>query len=150
MMYTIKSLKNNYLRKLPGGFEFDRIDRLRKVYRNLVKDKTVQQANMLNVGLDDFLNAKEQGRWWIVGSAWQKQNVQDNGKKKKNQGEELFNEKIRKLAKQQHMNTEIRRLIFGTLLTSEVNRQSSLQQRKYDSSMIVHFTNIRYTSFRKE
>ncbi|CAF4306226.1 unnamed protein product, partial [Adineta steineri] len=106
--------------KLPGGFEPERIDRLRKIYKNLVKDKTVQQANMLNVGLQDFLNAKEQGRWWIVGSAWQKQTVQDNKKTNKSQKvEQLFDEKIRKLAKKQHMNTDIRRLIFGTLLTSE-------------------------------
>ena len=37
---------------------------------------------MLNVGLQDFLNVKEQGRWWIVGSAWQKQTSQNNNTKK--------------------------------------------------------------------
>ncbi|CAF1396808.1 unnamed protein product [Adineta ricciae] len=145
MMDTIKSLKNNDVRKLPGGFEPDRIDRLRKVYRNLVKDKTVQQANMLNVGLEDFLNAKEQGRWWIVGSAWQKQNIPDNEKRKKNKGEELFNEKIRKLAKQQHMNTDIRRFIFGTLLTSEdcddaVEKLHKLNLNKVQEREIIHVT----------
>ncbi len=119
MMDTIKSLKNNDVRKLPGGFEPERIDRLRKLYRNLVKDKTVQQANMLNVGLNDYLNVNEQGRWWIVGSAWQKQSLTTN-KNKTTKVEQQFNEKINKLAKKQHMNTDVRRLIFGTLLTSEV------------------------------
>ncbi len=118
MMDTIKSLKNNDVRKLPGGFEPERIDRLRKIYKNLVKDKTVQQANMLNVSLQDFLNVKEQGRWWIVGSAWQKQTSEGNNNTPKI--EQQFNQKINKLAKQQHMNTDVRRLIFGTLLTSEV------------------------------
>ncbi|CAF1269039.1 unnamed protein product [Adineta steineri] len=146
MMDTIKSLKNNDVRKLPGGFEPERIDRLRKIYKNLVKDKTVQQANMLNVGLQDFLNAKEQGRWWIVGSAWQKQTVQDNKKTNKNQKvEQLFDEKIRKLAKKQHMNTDIRRLIFGTLLTSEdcddaVEKLHKLNLNKVQEREIIHVT----------
>lgn len=26
--------------------------------------------NQLNVGLKDFLQAEEAGRWWLVGSAW--------------------------------------------------------------------------------
>ncbi len=121
MLDTIKSLKNNDVRKLPGGFQPERIDRLRKIYRNLVKDKTVQQVNMLNVGLQDFLNVKEQGRWWIVGSAWKKQAFQDNKNKNNTQKiEQQFNQQINKLAKKQHMNTDVRRLIFGTLLTSEV------------------------------
>jgi nucleolar MIF4G domain-containing protein 1 len=119
-MDTIKSLKNNDVRKLPGGFQTERIDRLRNIYRNLVKDKIVQQANMLNVGLQDFLNVKEQGRWWIVGSAWKKQTFQDNQNNNTQKIEQQFNQKINKLAKQQHINTDIRRLIFGTLLTSEV------------------------------
>ena len=119
-MDTIKSLKNNDVRKLPGGFEPERIDRLRKIYRNLVKDKTVQQANMLNVALEDYLNVKEQGRWWIVGSAWQKQSLQDKQQTKPQNIEHPFSQKLTKLAKQQHMNTAVRKLIFGTLLTSEV------------------------------
>ena len=118
MMDTIKSLKNNDVRKLPGGFEPERIDRLRKLYRNLIKDKSAQETNMLNVGLDDYLNVNEQGRWWIVGSAWQKQSIQNKNKTTK--VEQQFDEKINKLAKKQHMNTDVRRSIFGTLLTSEV------------------------------
>ncbi|CAF3781611.1 unnamed protein product [Rotaria sordida] len=148
MIDTIKSLKNNDVRKLPGGFESERIDRLRKIYRNLVKDKTVQHTNMLNVGLQDFLNVKEQGRWWIIGSAWQKQNSQDNKNKNNNNNQKIeqqFNEKIRKLAKQQHMNTDIRRLIFGTLLTSEdcddaVEKLHKLNLSKVQEREIIHVT----------
>jgi nucleolar MIF4G domain-containing protein 1 len=73
---------------------------------------------MLNVGLQDFLNAEEEGRWWIVGSAWQKPVYQDEKNDQKN--DQQFNDTIIKLAKQQHMNTDVRRLIFGSLLTSEV------------------------------
>ncbi|CAF4559856.1 unnamed protein product [Rotaria socialis] len=145
MMDTIKSLKNNDVRKLPGGFEPERIDRLRKIYRNLVKDKTVQHANMLNVGLQDFLNVKEQGRWWIVGSAWQKQTSQDNKNNHNQQVEQRFNEKITKLAKHQHMNTDVRRLVFGTLLTSEdcddaVEKLHKLNLSKVQEREIIHVT----------
>lgn len=120
MMDTIKSLKNNDVRKLPGGFEFERIDRLKKIYRNLVKDKTSQHVNILNVGLKDFLNVNQRGRWWIVGSAWQKETPHYNKDNLNQPTEQQFDERIKKLAKKQHMNTDIRRVIFGTLLTSEV------------------------------
>lgn len=118
MMETITSLKNNDIRKLPGAYEPERIDRLRKVYKSLVKDKNVQQANLLNVGLEDFRLAKERGRWWIVGSAWQK--PIEPKKSAPTLLEEQVDDKIRLLAKQQHMNTDIRRSIFATLLTSQV------------------------------
>ena len=123
MMDTITSLKNNDIRKLPGGFQPERIDRLRKLYRTLIKNKTVQQANMLNVGLKDFLNVSEQGRWWIVGSAWQKPTDEKKSNTSPQVVEPQFDQNILKLAKQQHMNTEIRRVIFGTLLTSEVKER---------------------------
>ncbi|CAF4576821.1 unnamed protein product [Rotaria sp. Silwood1] len=145
MMDTIKSLKNNDIRKLPGGYEPERIDRLRKIYRNLVKNKTVQHANILNVSLQDFLNVKEQGRWWIVGSAWQKQTSQYNQNNNIQKIELQFNEKIRKLAKKQHMNTDVRRLIFGTLLTSEdyddaVEKLHKLNLSKVQEREIIHVT----------
>lgn len=125
MMDTIKSLKNNDIRKLPGGYQPERIDRLRKIYRNLIEEKTLQQTNLLNVGLEDFLHVKERGRWWIVGSAWQKQTIQSNPI----QNSVQFNEKINRLAKQQHMNTDIRKLIFGTLLTSQVRSNFVLERK---------------------
>jgi len=123
MIMTIQSLKNNDIRKLPGEFDHERIERLRKIYKNLVKDKSAQLNNQINVGLQDFLNAKEQGRWWIVGSAWQQQQQRresTNGKSKENSSKQQFNQKILKLAKKQHMNTDLRKNIFAILLTSEV------------------------------
>ena len=117
---TIQSLKNNDIRKLPGAFEPERIDRLRKVYQRLIKDRNTKQANMLNVDLDDLLKAKEQGRWWIVGSAWSKQNSVEKKSPKNNPIQQKFDEKILKLAKEQHMNTDIRKIVFATLLTSQV------------------------------
>ena len=46
--------------------------------------------------------------------------------------EPQFNDTIRKLAKKQHMNTDVRRLIFGTLLTSEVCQHYSYLFSKID------------------
>lgn len=123
LIETITSLKNNDVRKLPGAFQPDRIDRLRNLYRTLIKNKFNEENHLLNVGLEDFLRAKDQGRWWIVGSAWQT-NSSSNQREKinsnRNSFDDQFNQRIRQLAKEQHINTEIRKMIFGTLLTSEV------------------------------
>jgi nucleolar MIF4G domain-containing protein 1 len=140
MVDTITSLKNNDVRKLPGAFEPERVDRLRKLSRTLLNDKGVQQANMLNVGLDDFLNVHEQGRWWVVGSAWQKQTTHNKGHDVSAPVfERQFDEKIQRLAKEQHMNTDVRRMIFATLLTSEVSRRRALRpgQRSFVRSRTV-------------
>lgn len=143
MMDTIKSLKNNDIRKLPGGYQPERIDRLRKIYRNLIEDKTHQQTNLLNVGLDDYLHVNERGRWWIVGSAWQKQILPSNSKEKPVQ----FNENIIRLAKQQHMNTDIRKLIFGTLLTSQVRSNFDLENNGSLSSLLQRIVMTRWKNF---
>jgi len=40
-----------------------------------------------------FLNVKEQGRWWIVGSAWQKQSSRDKTINNTQKIEQQFNQK---------------------------------------------------------
>ena len=56
------------------------------------------------------------GRWWVVGSAWKGRELTDVMQKP------VMEEKegIMEIARQQRMNTDIRRTIFCVVMTSEV------------------------------
>lgn len=60
------------------------------------------------------------GRWWIVGSAWSERETK-NASVTLDVPEVIDNGNILELARQQRMNTEIRRNIFCIVITSEVS-----------------------------
>lgn len=67
MLEIIHSIKNNNPSKVPN-YDPSHVEHLKKVMKGLIhKGKNI---NPLYVTLDDILNSKSQGRWWIVGSAW--------------------------------------------------------------------------------
>jgi nucleolar MIF4G domain-containing protein 1 len=139
MMESINAIKNNDIRRL-DAYDTQPIELLKKQTKLLVKQD--QSHNLLNVTYKDLINANELGRWWIVGSAW---NVKENNKENEDLGGEdkelfnralsssqegntsgskksdsLFSEKILKLAKEQHMNTDVRKAVFCIILSAEV------------------------------
>ncbi|OWK06460.1 hypothetical protein Celaphus_00012453, partial [Cervus elaphus hippelaphus] len=75
----------------------------------------------LRVSWDSVLNAERAGRWWIVGSAWSGTPMVDGGPQKDLQSPRAgtVSSKILELARKQRMNTDIRRNIFCTVMTSE-------------------------------
>lgn len=140
MIESINAIKNNDVRRLSDAFDQDAVEHVRKHVRTMVKDA---DQTLLNITYNDLINSDELGRWWIVGSAWNlketnsgKTNAEvgDNqggnqsieNKRKENSsrtgtvlGGEQFSEKILKLARQQHMNTDVRRAIFCILVSAE-------------------------------
>lgn len=88
----------------------------------------------LRVSLNDLLSADSRGKWWLVGAGWSgnplaeleasktntvtaKQSADKGHKGKGKEKEEVLLE----LARQQGMNTDVRRGIFVILMTSEVS-----------------------------
>ena len=71
--------------------------------------------------LADILLSETKGKWWLVGAAWSGDPLVDHTEKvSKPTPENMENEKLLKLARDQGMNTDIRRSIFIVLMTSEV------------------------------
>ena len=73
-----------------------------------------------------MLTTQEKGKWWIVGSAYSRFNPEggvggEGGGGGVKEAVEGAGEGLMKLAKAQGMNTDIRRAVFCTLLSSEVN-----------------------------
>ena len=128
MLESLTAIKNNDIRRL-DAFDQQPIEAIKKQAKILFKEEK-DHVSQLNISFKDLINANELGRWWIVGSAWSlKENENNEGNLTKNQMEEVnstqasggFSEKILKIAKQQHMNTDIRRAIFCIIISAEVS-----------------------------
>ena len=126
MIESLTAIKNNDIRRL-DAFDQQPIEAIKKQAKVLFKEEK-DHASQLNISFKDLINANERGRWWIVGSAWNlKENETDtftteqvrsvNSSLGNGEG---FSEKLLKLAKKQHMNTDIRRTIFCIILSAEV------------------------------
>ena len=143
MIESINAIKNNDVRRLGSESaslsDQDTIEHIRKQMRVMLKDGSASGGDqtLLNVTYSDLIKSDELGRWWIVGSAWNlKENERNggggdddkkattktdrNGVASNGVGGEMFSEKILKLAREQHMNTDIRRSIFCILVSAEV------------------------------
>ncbi|XP_036212046.1 nucleolar MIF4G domain-containing protein 1 isoform X5 [Myotis myotis] len=119
MLETMLALKNNDMRKIPG-YDPEPVEKLRKLQRALVRGAGSGTESQLRVSWDSILNAEQTGRWWIVGSAWSGAPMissQQKAPQKPLAG--TVSAKMLELARKQRMNTDVRRNIFCTIMTSE-------------------------------
>ncbi|XP_075406294.1 nucleolar MIF4G domain-containing protein 1 isoform X2 [Tenrec ecaudatus] len=120
MLETMLALKNNDMRKIPG-YDPEPVEKLRKLQRALVRNIGSSTETRLRISWESVLNAEQVGRWWIIGSSWSGAPMID-GTESKSQQKPLMgtvSSKILDLARKQRMNTDIRRNIFCTIMTSE-------------------------------
>ncbi|XP_022369701.1 nucleolar MIF4G domain-containing protein 1 isoform X1 [Enhydra lutris kenyoni] len=120
MLETMLALKNNDVRKIPG-YDPEPVEKLRKLQRALVRSAGSGAETQLRISWDGILNAEQTGRWWIVGSAWTGAPMIDNSQQKVTEKPPsgTVSGKILELARKQRMNTDVRRNIFCTVMTSE-------------------------------
>ncbi|XP_069933319.1 nucleolar MIF4G domain-containing protein 1 isoform X4 [Oryctolagus cuniculus] len=120
MLETMLALKNNDMRKIPG-YDPEPVEKLRKLQRALVRSAGSGTETQLRISWDSVLNAEQTGRWWIVGSAWSGAPMINSSRHSQPQKElpGTISSKILELARKQRMNTDIRRNIFCTIMTSE-------------------------------
>ena len=81
-------------------------------------------VGQLKITYKELLEAKDKGKWWVVGSAWQGSQgpaaKPDAGPQSRSAGMPTFSDKLLALARKQRMNTETRRAIFCTIMSAEV------------------------------
>ncbi|XP_053409524.1 nucleolar MIF4G domain-containing protein 1 [Nycticebus coucang] len=120
LLETMLALKNNDMRKIPG-YDPEPVERLRRLQRTLVRNSGSGSETQLRVSWDSILNAEQTGRWWIVGSAWSGAPMIDSSHHAHlpRQLPGMVSSKILELARKQRMNTDVRRNIFCTIMTSE-------------------------------
>ncbi|CAG8457939.1 2656_t:CDS:10 [Scutellospora calospora] len=137
MIETIMNLKNNRLKQQDVATHRECILKMKKFLVNLGKKIHVQATEAIRVNLDDirsiaikgmlnglfFLSNHNfntfhfKGKWWIVGSA-NMTDSQSTSTTRNTENNSVF-EAFLNLAKQQKMNTDVRRSIFIVLMSSE-------------------------------
>lgn len=133
MIETITDLKNNGLKRGTGtsAVVSEHLTRMKKTLGQL-KSRKLKATEPLRIGLKDIKNADRTGKWWLVGSSWAgKSGDKDTGKSgaPENNGgsddesitlDDGWDEgpDLLVLAKEQGMNTEVRRSIFVSVLSA--------------------------------
>lgn len=115
---TIALLKNNKL-KTSNEASHQMSIRLKKFLATVNNNKF---NDPIQVSLDDIHNIETRGKWWLVGSAWK---GHDNKLEEINFNEDAMNDILdnsepnwMELARQQRMNTDIRRAIFVSIMSA--------------------------------
>ncbi|KAK9480362.1 armadillo-type protein [Lipomyces japonicus] len=119
LIETVTSWKNNRL-KVNSSITAESINRLKKYLGNLPKS-----TEPLRVTLQDIRQVENKGKWWLVGAAWSGGDIGRDHKQADVDAvavKDLIDTAAPDwlaLAKQQRMNTDIRRAVFIAIMGSE-------------------------------
>lgn len=129
LMDTMSDLKNNRLK--PSILATDHHP-LKKNLLNILKSSSSQEP--LQVSLDDIKNIHSKGKWWLVGASW-RGNMENAFEVSIDNGDDTSKSKKAKIlieddllddipdwnviARQQRMNTDIRRAIFISIMSAQ-------------------------------
>jgi len=118
MLETLDELKDSK-RKLVASLPIE-LESIRKSLKTLMTLKSLSKIEPLRISLEDIRNIGTKGKWWLVGSSWHPENNKISESKLEIIAEKSKEvEKIDDLARSLRMNTELRRTIFSTLITSD-------------------------------
>lgn len=130
MLETIANVKNNKIKNgqtAGGQGDKEMVSKMKKFLNGLSKKRAVRSTEALRVSLDDIHNVETKGKWWLVGSSWKDNLVGTKSKYASSKvpedlkKDQSLQETLLKLARKQGMNTDIRRTIFVTIMSSEVS-----------------------------
>ena len=139
---TIEHLKNNRIRTsiVASSLRSERVIAMKKILGSMNKG-SIKVSEPLRVGLEDIRNSHRKGRWWLVGASYrgEEENAPSNNSKMLEPQDTEENEdtedphmpmKLLELAREQRMNTDIRRSIFVTILSSRDYKDAHVQLLK--------------------
>ena len=118
MVETIINLKNNRAKAATSTsvVSSEAIVRMKKFLGRMGEKNLRGGGEPLRVSLGDIRNVKEKGKWWLVGASWKN----DDLPLRPNETTQTDEDELLSLAREQRMNTDIRRAIFVALMGSEV------------------------------
>ncbi|CAG4982193.1 unnamed protein product [Colias eurytheme] len=136
LVEVLLAVKNNNLTKIPN-YDPTYVEHLKKMAKAVVRKGNY--VTPLNIRLEDLLRAHERGKWWVVGSAWEgERNIEEPAKRVP-----AHDEKLLQLAREQRMNTDVRRSIFCVIMSAEdymdaFEKLQHLGLRGHQQREIVH------------
>lgn len=131
MIDTITDLKNNKLKAGAGASAIisEHTTRMKKLLGQL-KSRKLNSTEPMRMGLKDIQDADKKGKWWLVGASWAGRTAGENStaktalEKDDNDDESLVLDEVEdgpdlgELAREQGMNTEVRRSIFISIMSA--------------------------------
>ncbi|XP_043229097.1 nucleolar MIF4G domain-containing protein 1-like [Amphibalanus amphitrite] len=128
LLDIVMALRNNNMAKIPN---YDPVlgQELNKLLKTLVNPS--QTLTELSISLEDLLKAEERGKWWVVGSAWsgtlkERQTADADPATGGGRGAQppappaqQYSAQLLELARQQRMNTDLRRNVFCVIMSAE-------------------------------
>ena len=146
MMETINNLKNNRMKAgaAASAMTAEHTTRMRKTLGSLNTRSNLKATEPLRITLADIRDSEKKGKWWLVGASYHdpaklaangagtksssafKQDDVDAGYESETPGHVNFH----KLARQQGMNTDIRRAIFISILSASDYKDAHMRLLK--------------------
>lgn len=133
MIDTITDLKNNKMKAGAGASAVvaEHITRMKKLLGQL-KSKKVKSTEPMRMGLKDIQDADKKGKWWLVGASWAGRSASAKDPEKTtgaaadddSDDESILLDDVEQgpdlaeLAREQGMNTEVRRSIFVSIMSA--------------------------------
>jgi len=135
MVETIINLKNNRAKAVTANsvVASEATIRMKRFLGKLGEKNLRSGGEPLRVTLSDIRNVKEKGKWWLVGASWKNDGLPLRANDSGGQDDALLS-----LAREQRMNTEIRRAIFIALMGSEVFLNPDNELTLRITSMLRH------------
>ncbi|RPB12932.1 hypothetical protein P167DRAFT_558549 [Morchella conica CCBAS932] len=135
MIETLTNLKNNRLKSATAtsAITSQSTSRMRKLLGSL-NTRQLRASEPLRASLDDIRNTETKGKWWLVGASWVGNQAsaepasaetttttssKPTKKAKKSESDFGTITDLVELARQQRMNTDVRRSIFVTIMSAE-------------------------------
>ncbi|KAK4983479.1 suppressor of glycerol defect [Elasticomyces elasticus] len=145
MVETIQNLKNNRLKaSSTSAVSSEHTVRMKKILGALNVRASLKATEPLRISLSDVRDSDKRGKWWLVGASWQNPakinessapGAQEGNmtEASKDLGAQAIDDgeiDLLQLAREQGMNTDIRRAIFVTLVSASDYQDAHLRLLK--------------------
>lgn len=128
MIETINDLKNNKMKTggAASAVTSEHTIRMKKIIGTL-NNRTIKGSEPLRIGLKDIQESDKKGKWWLVGASWAGNTAEESTEatdssssgRKVVTSEDSGVSDLLQLAREQRMNTDIRRAIFVAIMSAQ-------------------------------
>jgi nucleolar MIF4G domain-containing protein 1 len=142
MIETINDLKNNRMKTgvASSAISREHTTRMKKQLGTL-STRNLKATEPLRIGLKDIKDTEKKGKWWMVGASWRNDTdgAADEEREKESDAtqKELFLEDedddevdLAQLAREQRMNTDVRRAIFISIMSASDFKDAQVRLNK--------------------
>ncbi|KAH7064726.1 hypothetical protein B0J12DRAFT_560603 [Macrophomina phaseolina] len=122
MIETINNLKNNRMKTgvAASAITSEHTTRMKKTLGSL-NTRSIKASEPLRIGLKDLRDTEKKGKWWLVGASWRNDTTDEREITAATTTDDKHGggtTDLMQLAREQRMNTDIRRAIFISIMSA--------------------------------